>query len=461
MGHIMLQPMVALLLLPHQCLLRGTGTAIRVGTMPLARKMEVGEPGTEPTLIPHVLKSDDENQQARPQSFVEEPVLNTKHDESTATVKIVLTQYKLANVSAGSPPLKSGSAGGKAVPIARVEKGLDELQQPIVMPSSTWKCQSVNTSAGANGTSVTVRCSLLHGQFNQTNVTVSLVSTHSEYDGTSSYLAAPSALWDGRRFNYVYPSVYMGAVPAQFWTSQGPPAVGGPGPGAPAVCGNIWGQPPLSNNLNRTQGQPWSPGQMEWVSADVATPAIGWLDRLSGGGWWVLGPQQATLHLEGRTNATIAALQADVRIVIAEQLADGTATVQFEAPGVRQTRKFGNCGYENVSHWPLSFGGMGRTMEVWGFPQLPLRPGTQDAVELTVQLQRHEAGSIPAFWRAFHAVRYNIEPRPVLKNVIPFSYVWQTLMVYQDEHRWNTKWRRYGDDGKWFFSPFEVRSNCC
>eukprot|EP01052_Picozoa_sp_SAG31_P043767 SAG31_NODE_7401_length_1699_cov_1.209375_1_plen_215_part_10 len=190
------------------------------------------------------------------------------------------------------------------------------------------------------------------------------------------------------------------------------------------------------------------------VSADVATPAVGWLDRKKGGGWWVLGPQQATLHLAGRSNASIASMQADVRIVLAEHPGAGAATVQYEAPGVRQVRKFGNCAYENVSHWPLNFGGMGRTMEVWGFPQLPLRPGTRDAVELTVQLHQHDAASIPAFWRRFHSVRYNIEPRPKLKNIIPFSYVWQLSMIYQDKNRWNPVWQRYGDKGKWFFSPF-------
>ena len=393
------------------------------------------------------------DEQSMPTKLSVERPLKTTDDEA-AIVKVVLTQYALANVSAGSPPLKSGSAGGKAAVVARVEKGLDELQQPIVMPSSTWKCAAAAT-AGANGTSVTLRCSLLKGDFNKTNVTVSIVSTHRGYDGASSYLAAPSALWDGRRFNYDYSAGYMGAVPAPFWTPQGPPAVGGPGPGAPAVCAGIWGQPPLSDNLNRTRGQPWSPGQMEWVSADVATPAVGWLDRNKGGGWWTLGPQQATLRLAGRSDASVAAMQADVRLVLAEQPHAGTATVQYEAPGVRQVRKYGNCGYENVSHWPLSFGGMGRTMEVWGFPQLPLRQGTADAVELTVELHRHEATSIPAFWRAFHSVRYNIEPRPLLKNIIPFSYVWQTIMAYQDKNRWNPKWQRYGDKGRWFFSPFE------
>eukprot|EP01052_Picozoa_sp_SAG31_P043768 SAG31_NODE_7401_length_1699_cov_1.209375_2_plen_274_part_00 len=203
----------------------------------------------------------------QPSLLIRRP-LATDDEAKTATIKVVLTQYKLANVSAASPPLKSGSADGRAVAVARVERELGELQQPIAMPSSTWKCDVSNTTAtaaGSNGTTVSLRCRLLKGLFNRTNVTVSLLSTHRGYEGPSSYLAAPSALWDGRRFNYVYPSSYMGAVPAPFWTPQGPPSKGGAGgPGAPAVCGNIWGQPPLSNNENLTHGQPWSTGQMEW-----------------------------------------------------------------------------------------------------------------------------------------------------------------------------------------------------
>jgi len=128
------------------------------------------------------------------------------------------------------------------------------------------------------------------------------------------FLVLPGAVYDGNRFNCRENAGYP-PVAAQ---------TGDVGPDAPTSIGDI---PRLSDTAAQSR--------LQLLSADMATPAIGYYDPHRKLGVWVLTPQSTRLGQIG--------------FDFEEDLTSGTAIIRLTAPGMREGKRYHCMNYKGAS----------------------------------------------------------------------------------------------------------------
>lgn len=147
------------------------------------------------------------------------------------------------------------------------------------------------------------------------------VTTADGLSSLSTWVGVPGVVWDGNGFD-VGDYGYLGTIPPspQFWTNTGPDL--------PVTCR----LPGLSRNAS-------APSSFEFVTADLASPAVGYFDRATGSGLWIIIFEQ-----QARAQPSLQLLGRDSKLLLSASPEKGI--IELEAPGVR-SRQFGLCSWHD------------------------------------------------------------------------------------------------------------------